>query len=123
VRTNDYPVRPNDPRCPFTRLGIILAGLLLLTGCPGMSKKDNARFQSVVTKNVSAGMPFATALQNLRKAGFSCEDRPATIEVTCTRGRQSLLPYACIQRVNLLTDSNRTTLATVTPAPIFCAGL
>jgi hypothetical protein len=88
-----------------------------------MSPKENARLQSVVAKNVSPGMPFATALQNLHKSGFSCDDRPATIEVTCTRSRQSLLPYACIQRVNLMTDSSRTTVTTVTPMPIACAGL
>jgi len=87
-----------------------------------MSPKDNARFQSVVAKNVSPGMPFATALQHLTKAGFSC-DRPAAAEVSCTRSRESLLPYACVQRVNLMTDSNRTTVATVTPMPIACAGL
>jgi hypothetical protein len=101
----------------------VAAGVLVLYGCPGMSPKDNARFQTVVAKNVAAGMPLATAVQHLRAAGFSCDDRAEAPDVTCTRKRQSLLPYACIQRVNLAIDSNRTTVTTVAPMPIACAGL
>jgi hypothetical protein len=76
-----------------TRAAFITLSVVILCACPGMSPKDNARFQSVVAKNVSPGMPFATALQHLTKAGFSC-DRPAAAEVSCTRSRESLLPYA-----------------------------
>jgi hypothetical protein len=36
-----------------------LAGLSLMTlmGCPGMSAKDNERFQSLAASKVSPGMP------------------------------------------------------------------
>ena len=40
-------------------VSIITIGALL-TGCPGMSKRDNERFQALVAKNASPGMPFVT---------------------------------------------------------------
>ena len=81
-----------------------------------MSPSDNAKFQAVVAKNVSVGMPFVTAIEHLVKAGFSCDDRVRAPAV-------SLLPYTCIQRVVLLTDADRRTITVVTPNPIICAGL
>ena len=101
----------------------IIATVAFLTGCPGMSKRDNEHFQSVVAKNVSVGMPFVTAIEHLVKAGFSCDDRSAAPAVTCTRDRMSLLPYTCVQRVNLLTDAERKIIVEVIPKPIGCAGL
>jgi hypothetical protein len=102
---------------------IAVTAVAILSGCPGMSKPDNERFQAVVAKNVSVGMPFVTAIEHLVKAGFSCDDRSAAPAVTCTRERMSLLPYACIQRVNLMTDAERRTIMEVNPRPIGCAGL
>lgn len=101
----------------------IIATVSFLAGCPGMSKRDNERFQAVVAKNVSVGMPFVTAIEHLVKAGFSCDDRSSAPAVTCARDRMSLLPYACIQRVNLMTDAERKTIVEVNPRPIGCAGL
>jgi hypothetical protein len=88
-----------------------------------MSPKDNSEFQSEVARNVAPGMSLVSATQRLRKLGFSCDDKAAAPEITCTRNRQSLLPYACVQRVNLVTDLERITVTTVTPKPIACAGL
>jgi hypothetical protein len=88
-----------------------------------MSPKDNQRFQTFVEKNVSSGMSLADAERHLKHAGFSCDDRVAAPEISCARDRQSLLPYACIQRVNLLTGPDGTTVIEVTPKPIGCAGL
>jgi hypothetical protein len=53
----------------------IIATVALLAGCPGMSKRDNERFQAVVAKNVSSGMSFVTGIEHLVRAGFSCDDR------------------------------------------------
>jgi hypothetical protein len=105
------------------RSTIVLGAGLILSGCPGMSPKDNARFQALVEKTVSPGMSLADAERHLKHAGFSCDDRVAAPEISCTRDRQSLLPYACIQRVNLLADPDRTTVTEVIPKPIACAGL
>lgn len=107
-------------------IAFVLLGAALLagvSGCAGMSPSDNANFHAVVAKNVVAGMPFVTAIKHLVKAGFSCGDRGSALAVTCTRLRQSTLPYACIQRVDLKTDSDRKTIVEVTPEPIACAGL
>ena len=114
-----------DRECAMRVKGCLFASatVALLTGCPGMSTRDNARFQAVVAKNVSPGMSFVTGIEHLVKAGFSCDDRVAAPTVSCTRDRQSLLPYACIQRVNLMTDAERRTIVEVIPKPIGCAGL
>jgi hypothetical protein len=94
-----------------------------ISGCAGMSPKDNAKFQAVVAKNVSVGMPFVTAIEHLVKAGFSCDDRVAAPAVSCDRLRYSILPFTCIQRVNLMTDVERKIVVEVIPRPIGCAGL
>jgi hypothetical protein len=88
-----------------------------------MSPSDNANFQAVVAKSVSPGMPLVTGIKHLVKAGFTCDDRGSVPAVACTRMRQSTLPYACIQRVDLKTDPDRKTIVEVTPEPIACAGL
>jgi len=109
----------------FTALAATLIGLgsVSLAGCPGMSAKDNERFRAVVSRTVSPGMPFVSAIEKLVRAGFSCDDRTSAPLVTCTKDRQSWLPYACIERVNLTTDAERRTLTDVAPKPIACAGL
>jgi len=101
-------------------------GAALLTGvggCAGMSPADNSRFQKVVAKNVSVGMPFVTAIEHLVKAGFSCDDRVRAPAVSCSRFRYSILPFSCIQRIAISTDPDRRTVASVTAEPIMCAGL
>jgi hypothetical protein len=105
-------------------LGVFaVTSVISLAGCVGMSPEDNARFQSVVSKNVSPGMSFVTGVEHLVKAGFSCDDRSSAPAVTCTRKRDSLLPYTCIQPVNLITDADRKTITEVIPKPIRCVGL
>jgi hypothetical protein len=64
-----------------------------------MSRADNERFQVAVTKNVSPGMSFVTAIEHLVKAGFSCDDRSSAPAISCSRSRNSILPFSCIQRV------------------------
>jgi hypothetical protein len=92
-------------------------------GCAGMSPSDNANFQAVVAKSVSPGMLLVTGIKHLAKAGFICDDRGSAPAIFCTRMRQNILPYACIQRVDLTTDPDRRTIVAVTPKPIACAGL
>jgi hypothetical protein len=118
--------KARDGDCELRVFALTLFAVSLLTGvggCAGMSPADNARFQAVVAKNVSVGMSFLTAIEHLVKAGFSCEDRGSAPAVTCTRDRMSLLPYTCVQRVNLMTDAERKTIVEVIPKPIGCAGL
>lgn len=102
---------------------VMVLGSFCLGGCPGMSAKENERFQAVVATHVSPGMPFVTAIEHMVKAGFSCDDRSSAPQVTCERNRFSLLPYTCIQRVSIITDAERRTVLSVAPNPIICAGL
>jgi hypothetical protein len=107
-------------------IAFVLFGAVLLAGvggCAGIRPSDNAKFQAVVAKSVSPGMPFVIGIKHLVKAGFTCDDRGSTPAVVCTRMRQNTLPYACIQRVDLKTDPDRKTILEVTPQPIVCAGL
>ncbi len=94
-----------------------------MSGCAGMSSKDNARFQEVVAKNVSVGMPFVTAIEHLVKAGFHCSAMGEAADVTCTRLEFSLLPFSCVQRVNLSADTHRDKIVDIAPEPIGCASL
>ena len=107
-------------------MAFILLGAALLAGvggCAGSSHSDNVNFQAVVAKSVSPGMLLVAGIEHLTKAGFSCDNRGSVPAVACTRMRQNILPYACIQRVDLKTDSERKTIVEVTPEPIVCAGL
>jgi hypothetical protein len=97
--------------------------VLSVSGCAGMSHRDNARFQAVVAKNVSVGMPFVTAIEHLAKAGFHCGATSDAADVTCTRVEFSLLPFSCVQRVNVSSDTYRNSVVAVTPEPIACASL
>jgi hypothetical protein len=103
--------------------GISVALLLSVTGCAGMTKTDNERFQAVVARNASPGTSFVTAIENFLRAGFSCDDRSSAPAVTCERNRYSILPFTCIQRAELITDSDRKTVVSATAKPIICASL
>jgi hypothetical protein len=113
-------------RPKFNRTTIFPPAMLFLVsagGCAGMGPSDNANFQAVVAKSVSPGMPLVAGIKHLAKAGFICDYRGSAPAVICTRMRQNILPYACIQRVDLKTDPGRRTIVAVTPEPIACAGL
>jgi hypothetical protein len=120
----DLRIGRYEQRClgvmQITFIGLVTVGL---AGCPGMSVKDNERFAASVARTVAPGMPFVAAIEKLVKAGFSCDDRSSAPMVTCTKNRQSILPYACFERVNLATDIERRSVTGVTPQPIGCAGL
>jgi hypothetical protein len=107
-------------RKPLLLLVMVSAGLV---GCPGMSPKDNAKFQARIAQQVSAGMPVVTSIERLVKAGYRCDDRSSAPLITCARYRFSLLPYTCIERVSLTADTGRQTVIAVSPKPIICAGL
>jgi hypothetical protein len=113
-------------RPKFNRTTIFPPAMLFLVsagGCAGMGPSDNENFQAVVAKSVSPGMPLVAGIKHLAKAGFICDDRGSAPAVICTRMRQNILPFACIQRVDLKTDPGRRTIVAVTPEPIACAGL
>ena len=107
-----------------------VALLLITTACfPGMSPEAQADLKTEIAKIVSIDMPMVNATQHLAHAGFVCSDNNVTYEnigpgpnISCTRERQSFLPYACIQRVHLLLDADRTKIVKYS-AEIGCYGL
>jgi hypothetical protein len=103
---------------------ILVAALLIgVGGCAGMSPSDNAKFRAVMATNVSVGMPFVTAIQHLTKAGFYCQPTTLGADAQCNRVKFSLLPFSCVQRVSIATDTHRDTVVSVTPEPIACVSL
>lgn len=88
-----------------------------------MSTEDNERFQTEIAKQVVVGMPLPVASQNLAKIGFSCDDKSAAPEITCTRIKDNILLYSCMQRVNIVINSERKYVLAIKPSPIACAGL
>ena len=104
---------------------IPLSLLLLLatvSGCAGMTPDDNRAFRQEIDNTVHVNMSLTTAEQRLGKAGLSCDDRTSAPHITCTRIRDNLLPYSCVQRVTLTTDNTHTMVTAVLPKPIVCSG-
>jgi hypothetical protein len=96
--------------------------LLAVSGCAGMGKDDNESFRADVAKNVSVGMSFVTAMEQLANAGFHCDDRSVAPAVTCTRQKDNILFHSCLQRVNFTLDATRQKVAAVNPVANACAG-
>jgi hypothetical protein len=96
--------------------------VVMLSGCPGMSPKDNAEFRDYVVETLSPGMPFVKALQILAKDDFQCDDRGAAPAVTCIRQRGGFM-YTCLYRILLHLDAERKTVLSTTAAPIACTGM
>ena len=102
------------------RLTIVLFAITL-SGCPGMSPRDQESFRSHINQTISNDMSFVKTIELLAKDDFSCDDRSMSMKITCTRMKHSLLPYSCIQRVNLSADAERRMIVDVT-TEIACTG-
>ena len=94
---------------------------LALCSCAGMGPAANRRLQNVVAKNVSVGMPFDTALKNLDKAGFSCDEHYG-VKVGCVRKRHGFL-YTCVHQVSITPSSSPQVVQAVQVPKIMCASL
>lgn len=94
--------------------------VLLLLVLPGCYTVNQEGFTKHVEQIVAPGMRLSEAAMRLSKDGFACDALVSSPAVTCTRDRQSVLPYTCIERVNLV-SSNEIVSAIQVP-PIACAG-
>lgn len=99
---------------------IVLFALVSLPGCYTVNQE---RFSAYAVSAVSAGMPLEAATVRLQKDGFHCDPRSSAPATTCTRDRQSLLPYTCVERINLTAREDRSIIARVEVPQIMCAGL
>jgi hypothetical protein len=98
----------------------ILLGVTSLAALAACYTPNQTAFDASVHKQVKAGMPLATAVENLGRLKLTCSgDNP----VTCDRIRQRLLPSSCIERVRLAVVRPSNIVETVEIPPIGCAGL
>jgi hypothetical protein len=102
------------------RVGLSLGCLLCLSGCYTV---NNERFATDIRARVTPGMDVSTATNRLKSNGFDCDSRSAAPAITCTKTRQSLLPYTCIERVNLFLIGMPAQVDHVEVPKIMCAGL
>jgi hypothetical protein len=102
------------------RYVFITSCLLCLGGCYTV---NNDRFAADMHKLVEPGLDMASATKHLEAHGFTCDAVSAAPSTTCMRTRQSLLPYTCIERVNLVPDGEQPRVKRVDIPQIMCAGL
>jgi hypothetical protein len=98
-------------------IALAVTSLAALAAC---YTPNQTAFDASVHKQVEAGMPLATAVENLGRLKLTCSgDNP----VTCDRIRQRLLPSSCIERVRLAVVLPSNIVKTVEIPSIACAGL
>lgn len=94
--------------------------LLCLLGLGGCYVVNQQKFERRVYREVAVGMSVDDALARLTDIGLTCT---ATNPAECSRVRQSLMPYSCVERVRVhWTDPARRVTNIEIPA-IACAGL
>ena len=97
--------------------------LLLIAQLAGCYTLNQERFAAYIAETVQPGVPLAQAMERLSAAGFSCDPRASSPAISCTRIRQSLLPYTCVERVNLVPNKEMTVVGFVAVPQVVCAGL
>ena len=99
----------------------IAAALICTLDLSGCYFRNQRAFESRVQKRVAVGIPLRVAVAHLADIRLTCTtNNPAE----CTRIRQSLMPYSCVERVRLFwaEDAARPITRIEVPA-IACAGL
>ena len=96
---------------------ILLIVLFMLGGCYTVNQEKFAKYAEA---QVRVGMPIPDAIGHLSSDGFDCDDKAARLIISCTRIRQSLMPYSCIERINIMQSGG--TVSSVQIHPIVCAG-
>jgi hypothetical protein len=91
--------------------------LLPLSGCYFPNQSE---FEQSVHGEVSVGMPLKTAVANLRNLKLACTGSNPS---DCSRIRQSILPYSCVERVRLQWSGEDQVVQAINIPKIACAGL
>jgi hypothetical protein len=99
------------------KAALLLPLAVVLSGCYTV---DQPKFEQYVNGRVSAGMSLSEAEALLSQEGFACEGHSAAPAVACTRIRQSLLPYSCVEKA--LLESSQGKVTAVEVPKIACAG-
>ena len=72
----------------------------------GLLYRNNERFSQDVRALVRPGMDIPLAINRLEGNGFECDPRSSAPAITCVKTRQGVLPYTCIERVNLMSSNS-----------------
>jgi hypothetical protein len=108
-------VNPPTPSCRAW-ISLIAAGFLL-GGCYFVHQE---KFEQTVHSWIRVDMPFATAISILGTKGMTCDGgNPAS----CSRLRQGLQPYSCVERVNVSFADPNMLVDGIQIPKIICAGL
>jgi hypothetical protein len=90
---------------------------VLLIGCYFV-RQD--KFEAAVHSWIRVDMPFATAISILGSKGMTCTGgNPAS----CSRLRQGLQPYSCVERVDVSFGGPNMLVDAIQISKIACAGL
>jgi hypothetical protein len=97
-----------------------LALLLCAIDLSGCYFRDQKAFERRVQTHVAVGMPVQDAIARLSDMRLSCtRANPAD----CSRIRQSLVPYSCVERVRLHWTEQTQQVTNIEIQEIACAGL
>jgi len=103
-----------------TRLAATFALLLAVSGLSGCYFRNQKSFERRVESTISAGMPLQQAVSRLSDLRLTCTlVNPAD----CSRIRQSLMPYSCVERVRLYWSGETQQVTRIEIPEIACAGL
>jgi hypothetical protein len=100
------------------RNGYFLAGISVLLSACYFVHQD--KFEEKVHSWIRIDMPFATAVSVLGTKGMTCSGgNPAS----CSRLRQGLQPYSCVERVTVRFAAPNMLVDEIQIPKIICAGL
>jgi hypothetical protein len=94
-----------------------LTGAALLSGCYFVNQP---KFEASINRRVSVGMPLQAAVAALGERKMHCNGENP---VDCSRLRQSLMPYSCVERVRLYSSGSDRLVTEIQIPRIACAGL
>lgn len=99
------------------RTRFVAALCALLSGCYFVHQD---KFDEAVHSWIRIDMPFATAISILGTKGMTCTGGNPT---TCSRVRQGLQPYSCVERVMVRFGGPNMLVDSIQIPKINCAGL
>jgi hypothetical protein len=106
-----------DTKRLFALMGVAVMGIALLSGCYIVNQP---RFEASIHKRASVGMPLQAAVAALGERKMHCNGENP---VDCSRLRQSLMPYSCVERVHLYSSGPDRLVTEIQIPKIACAGL
>lgn len=93
----------------------------MLPALGGCYTVNQEHFTKLMEEQVKVGMLTSDAIRNLTSGGFDCDAKVAAPAISCTRTRQSFIPYTCIERINIYRTGD--VVSSVKIPQIMCAGL